>query len=262
MQLGKTHFLRIVHILAAGFLAVLFTSSGCNQDKAAVLTIAAASNMQFVMPKLIDAFKEETGHDALAVFSSSGKLTAQIIAGAPFDLFISADLKYPQKIIESGSIKTASQAFALGKLVLIVSKEVNFLEINDLQNEAIEHIAIANSVHAPFGKAAEQWLVSNTDFAALEHKMVYGDNVMQAVQFVQSGVAQAAIVAGSVSVELSGEQYELKDISGSATDSILKHASLVVSDDVNKAQLASAFQQFLAGDRALEILVSSGYRPL
>ena len=167
------------------------------------LTIAAAADLNFALRDLAARFEKQSGNKVRLSFGSSGNLFSQVQAGAPFDLFFSADVDYPQKVAASRMVDPDSvRTYAIGHLVLWVPNNSNLdpqkLKINLLTESEVRKIAIANPQHAPYGRAA---------MAALQHfglekrlaaKLVFGENISQTAQFVQSGNAQAGLIALSL----------------------------------------------------------------
>ena len=169
------------------------------------ITVAAAADLNFALKDLAGRFTKSTGTQVTFSFGASGNLYSQIQNGAPFDLFFSADSSYPQKLADAAQLETGSlRAYAAGHLVLWVPNSLGLdpqkLKMDLLSDPMVKRIAIANPQHAPYGQAA---------FAALEHfgfkdklaaKMVLGENIGQAAQFVQSGNAQAGLIALSLAL--------------------------------------------------------------
>src|SRR5215831_1631598 len=151
------------------------------------LRVAAASDLQTVMPEIAAAFQADSGHHAELIFGSSGNLFAQIQNGAPFDLFFSADREFPAKLVQSGRAQPRSSAvYAVGRLVLWLPPgakcEPQAEKWNCLLKPEIAKIAIANPVHAPYGRAAVQALQSAHLYEQVRAKLVFGENISQAAQ--------------------------------------------------------------------------------
>jgi len=167
------------------------------------ITVAAAADLNYALGELASGFESRTGIKVTMSFGASGNLYSQIQSGAPFDLFFSADEDYPKKLASAGTADASSlRIYALGHLVLWVPNNSPFdpqkSQMELLTQTGVTRIAIANPQHAPYGRAA---------MAALEHyglksrvadKLVFGENVSQAAQFVQSGNAQAGLIAMSL----------------------------------------------------------------
>ncbi len=168
------------------------------------ILIAAAADLQFALPELIQQFEKHGGGKVRVVFGSSGDFTSQIQNGAPYDMFFSADLMYPKHLDEAGLIEPGSiHHYADGKIVLWVLKSSN-IDVNRglavLLEPRIRKIAIANPQHAPYGRAAVATLTHENIYSRVKNKIVMAENVSQAAQFVDSGAAEAGIVALSLAV--------------------------------------------------------------
>lgn len=166
------------------------------------IAIAAAADLQFVMPELIQQFEKQTGQKVRVTFGSSGDFTSQIENGAPFDLFFSADLSYPKHLDAAGLIEPGSiYHYADGKIVLLALKSTSIDVTRGpkvLLDPRIHKIAIANPEHAPYGRAAVAALKQETLYAQVHDKIVLAENISQAAQFVDSGAAEVGIVALSL----------------------------------------------------------------
>ena len=195
----------------AFFILVAFSSVwGCGRSTPqggsapAVVRIAAAADLRFALDELTALFRKEHSDVAVSVsYGSSGTEYAQLLNRAPFDLFLSADVTYPRQLAERGlTLPNAEFTYAVGRIVLWVPAsspiDVAKLGMNALEAAGIAHIAIANSEHAPYGRAAEAAMRSAGVYDLVKSKLVFGENVSQALQFVQSGAADIGIVALSL----------------------------------------------------------------
>jgi molybdate transport system substrate-binding protein len=174
----------------------------CGPVQAARITVAAAADLKFAMDEIVSAFLVENPADAVeTVYGSSGRFFAQIQQGAPYDLFFSADIQYPRELAKAGLAGSAVQAYARGRLVLW-SPDPGVLRrgLEGLGDAGVRRIAIANPRHAPYGKRAEEALRAAGLWARVEGKLVYGENVAQTAQMVQSGNAQAGLIALSLAL--------------------------------------------------------------
>ncbi|MEO6187741.1 MAG: molybdate ABC transporter substrate-binding protein, partial [Ginsengibacter sp.] len=178
--------------------SLLFMLPACNEQRDQTLTIAVAANMQFAAKDLVNAFTSETGIKTKLIISSSGQLTAQIKAGAPFDVFISADMKYPMELFSSGHATKKPIVYAYGKLVLWSLVDSIAPSINTLTSARINHIAIANPKTAPYGMAAIEVLKRHALYEPLKNKLVYGESISQTNQFIISKSAGVGFTAKSV----------------------------------------------------------------
>jgi len=172
--------------------------------KPSPLRIAAAADLRYAMDDLVKAFRERHGEVRVeASYGSSGTFFAELTNHAPFDLFLSADLQYPHKLAEQGLVLPGSEfTYATGRIVVWTPRasaiDLERLGIKALRQPAVHHVAIANPAHAPYGRAAEAALRSLGVYDAVKDKLVLGENIAQAFQLVQSGAAEAGIVALSL----------------------------------------------------------------
>jgi molybdate transport system substrate-binding protein len=172
----------------------------CVSAFAQEITVAAAADLSAALPEIAAKYKSQTGREVTLVFGSSGNLTTQIRNGAPFDIFFSADEEYPQQLINAGlAEKDTLYRYAVGRLVLWVPNDspldLSKVGIEALLDPTVKKIAIANPQHAPYGRAAEAALRHYKIYDAVAAKLVLGENVSQAAQFVESGSAQAGLIA-------------------------------------------------------------------
>ena len=174
------------------------------------LRIAAAADLQPVLPALLDQFQQQTGIHAEATYQASAALTAQILNGAPFDIFLSADLGYPKRLIDSGVADTAGVVaangfsdsstpvtYAKGTLVLWTRKDSHWPtpSLETLRDPALQRLAIANPDRAPYGKAAMAALTTLKLADALKPKLVTAENIAQTAQFAETGNADAGLIS-------------------------------------------------------------------
>jgi len=184
--------------------ACLFLSSplGWAQEKksAPELRVAAAADLSAALAEIAQSYEHTTGVKVKLSFGASGALTQQIQNGAPFDLFFSADMDYPRQLVAAGYADGSTLfQYAVGKLVLWVPADsVLDLEhkgMNVVLDPAVKKIAVANPQHAPYGRAAVAALKHYGLYDRAADRLVLGENVAQAAQFVESGNAQAGFVA-------------------------------------------------------------------
>jgi molybdate transport system substrate-binding protein len=184
--------------------ACLFFSStlGWTQEKknAPELRVAAAADLSAALAEIAQTYEHKTGVKVKLSFGASGALTQQIQNGAPFDLFFSADMDYPQQLVAAGYADGVTlYQYAVGKLVLWVPAD-SVLDVaqkgmNVVLDPAVKKIAVANPQHAPYGRAAVAALKHYGLYDRAADRLVLGENVAQAAQFVESGNAQAGFVA-------------------------------------------------------------------
>jgi molybdate transport system substrate-binding protein len=168
--------------------------------------VAAAADLKFALDDVVKAFRRrQPDIDVKVTYGSSGNFFAQLSNRAPFDLFLSADVDYPRKLIEQGLADKQSEfLYAVGHLVLWVPKSsplaVEKLGVKVLLDPSVKKVAIANPRHAPYGRAAEAALRSLGVYQQVEDKLALGDNIAQTAQFVQSGAADIGLLALSLAV--------------------------------------------------------------
>ena len=168
------------------------------------LTVAAASDLQTVFPSLADQFQRASGHAVKPTFGSSGNFFAQIQNGAPFDIFFSADSDYP-KHLEAAHLAAPNslRVYARGRIVLWTRNDSGVdvrRGLAVLSDPRVRRIAIANPEHAPYGRAAVAALEHERLYGGVKSKLVLGENISQAAQFVQSGNADAGLLALSLAL--------------------------------------------------------------
>ena len=173
--------------------------------RAAEITVAAASDLNFVFKEIVADFEKKTGNRVKLSLGSSGNFYAQLSNGAPFDLFFSADIGYPRKLEEAGLAEPGTlYMYGVGRIVVWVPKgsliDVGSLGINALLHPSVKKIAIANPKHAPYGRAAVAAMEHYKVYEAVKDKLVLGENISQTAQFIQTGGADIGIIALSLAV--------------------------------------------------------------
>ncbi len=168
------------------------------------LRIAAASDLNFAFKELIAAYEQQTGGHVALTLGSSGNFYAQIVNGAPFDLYFSADIGYPKKLEEAGlTVPGTLIRYAVGRLVIWTphgSPLDPSTGLTVLRDSRIKKIAVANPKHAPYGRAAVAAMESAGILDGVRDKLVFGENISQAAQFVESGAADIGIIALSLAL--------------------------------------------------------------
>jgi molybdate transport system substrate-binding protein len=228
------------------------------------IRVAAAADLQSVMPEIAKAFEDKTGTHVDVSYGSSGNFFAQIQNGAPFDLFFSADDEFPQRLIQAGRAEPRSAAiYGVGSLVLwMPAKAKCDLQIekwNCLQKPEVSKIAIANPAHAPYGRAAVAALQAAHLYEQVRTKLVFGENVAQAAQFVQSGNAQAGILAHSQTLLAPMREGKRWEIPRDSYPRIAQTA--VVLKSAHDKSAAEAFVKFIVEGPGRELLQNAGFQP-
>lgn len=223
----------------------------------APLTVAAAADLQFAFTEIAALFEARTGQPVTLVFGSTGQLAQQIESGAPFDLFAAANIAFVEGLRDKGLIFDDSIAlYAEGRIVLAVNRETGVVAatLDDLRDPAIQRIAIANPEHAPYGVAAKEALIHSGVWDVVEPRLVYGENVRQTLQFIQTGDAQAGIVALSVA--------NVPEITWTLLDAHLHtplRQALAVVKASSQPDAARAFAAFINGPEGRPIMQRYGF---
>ena len=170
----------------------------CNAEHKNKLRIAVAANLQFAMPELVSDFSNRTGVECEIIISSSGKLTAQIIEGAPFDLLLSADMKYPQELYKRDFTLFEPDIYAYGNLILWTLHEDVEPDLQTLLSDQVSYVAIGNPKTAPYGISALEVIRRSGMEEKLNKKLVYGESVAQTNQFIISKSVDLGFTSKSV----------------------------------------------------------------
>jgi molybdate transport system substrate-binding protein len=218
------------------------------------LLVAAASDLSGLQAFLYQSFKDETGYQVRFTFTSSGLLAQQIANGAPYDVFLSADQKRVKELDAAGHLVEGTVVdYAEGRLGLW-SKSGRFKKLEDLTDVPLLHLSIANPAHAPYGVAAKAALVRAGLWEKLKDRVVYGESVRGALQFAESGNAEATITAWALVVHRNGVI-----VSSDLHAPILQSGAAVKRGNVEGAKL---FLKFLTGPAGQKLLLQSGFSPV
>lgn len=232
-------------------LLVVFLVSCKSENKQSPLHIAVASNLQYVMQDIVQLYETETGRPCYVTSSSSGKLTAQIRSGAPYDIFLSADMDYPKILYELG-LCTEAQVFAHGHLVLWSIDEN--IELNHILTEN-SRVAIANPAIAPYGRAAQSYLDKMKDG---EIEIIKGESIAQVNQYIMNGAVDAGITSLSSvlaeSMKNKGQWIQLDDKLYPA----LAHGYVSINRK-GRGALIKDFENFLFSKSVQKLLEKNGY---
>jgi molybdate transport system substrate-binding protein len=227
------------------------------------ITVAAAADMNVVLPELAARYTKQTGQVVKLSFGSSGNLTNQIRNGAPFDVFFSADEEYPKQLVADGlAVGNSLYRYAVGRLVLWVPNQsaldLQRLGVRALLDPSVKKCAIANPQHGPYGRAAEAALKHFGIYDQVAAKLVLGENVAQAAQFVESGNAQAGLIALSHALAPSMKKegsYWTVPLDSYPT---LNQAAVVLLG--SKSQVAARkFLEFVRAPQATSLLEEYGF---
>lgn len=248
--------------LSLFLLSVLIVITACNKQENLPLRIATAANMQFAMEALVDDFEKKTEISCEIITGSSGKLTAQIKAGAPYDIFASADMEYPNELSKNGLTTDAPKVYAYGTLVLWTTEKTDSLSVSYLNSDRVKHIAVADEKLAPYGAAAMQYLEATGMKERLKDKFVFAQSISGVNQYITSKTAEAGFTAKSVVVspEMKATGCWIA-IPQTYYDPIAQGAVLLKQNEASKKSVNNAkqFYNYLFSDKAQIILNQYGY---
>ena len=240
---------------AAG-IALVWAGLFAGSAAAGQANVAVAANFTEAAKEIAAAFKAETGHDALLSFGSTGQLYTQITQEAPFEVFLAADEARPAKALDEGyGVEGTDFTYAVGRIVLWSTDGDLVKGEETLADGAFEKIAIANPETAPYGAAAVAAMKGLGVYDALAAKIVQGNNIAQAFQFVQTGNAELGFVAAS---QIAGSEAGSGwDVPADLYAPIRQDAVLLKKGEANEA--AQAFLDFLKGPDAAAVIEKYGY---
>jgi molybdate transport system substrate-binding protein len=235
-----------------------FASVASSQE----LRIAAAADLKFAMDDLVGQYEKQSRTKVSVTYGSSGNLFSQLENGAPFDLFFSADSEYVKKLEAAGFAEPGTaRLYAIG-LIVIWTPADSKVDVpgqgwKALLNPAVEKIAVANPDHAPYGRAAISALQKAGIYDAVKSKLVYGENISQAAQFVQSGTAHAGIIALSLAKSPAMRDGQRWDIPANLY-APLEQTAVVLKSSANKTA-ARAFLDFVLSPAGRGTLAKYGF---
>lgn len=246
------------HILAA-FLALFLIASASSAQT--VPTVAAASDLKFALEEIAANYKADKDQDVKLVFGSSGVLWQQVKNGAPFGLLMSADEAYVDDLYKNGLTIDKGNLYAIGRIVLLEKKSSPIKLSADKEGliraiQAARKIAIANPEHAPYGRAAKEYLMSMGVWDQAQAKLVFGENISQATMFALTGSADFAISALSLA---SSPQIQAQSTSAPIPDSLHKPLKQKMALLKNNSASAKDFYQYLQEARSRQVMVRYGF---
>lgn len=264
MRMAVLRFRNAVRVAALSVLALVNCTAFARRQLAAPnpkIRLAAAADLQFAMTDLAAEFEKQTATKVDVTYGSSGNFFAQIANGAPFDLFFSADMDYPRRLEAEGLAEPGTLCeYAIGHMVIWTPSDaktdVAKQRWEALLDPSVEKIALANPEHAPYGRAAVAALRSAGLYAQLLPKLVYGENVAQAAQFVQSGNAQAGFLPLSMALSPAmnaGKWWELL-----AGYPAIEQGAILLKQAGNKAA-ARRFLDFVKSEAGRRTLRKYGF---
>ena len=243
-------------LLVLGTAAMVFASV-VHAEK---FTIAAASDLRFALDDIAEIYRHQhADHDFNIIYGSSGKMTTQIMNGAPYDVFFAADIAFPERLQEAGFTATEPEVYAIGRIVIWSNTlDASELRLEDLPTDPrIRRIAIAQPSHAPYGLRAQEAMESVGVWGAVQPRLVFGENIAHAAQMVESGAANVGIIALSLVrfPSLAKHPFHLVD---DGLHNPLTQA-FVVTRRAGNNEAAQTFARFMETDEAHEIMQRYGF---
>jgi molybdate transport system substrate-binding protein len=241
---------------------VFFLARGEARPQVKEVPIAAAADLKFAMTELAGQFERQTGTKVNVTYGSSGNFFSQLRNGAPFDLFFSADIDYPRKLEAAGLAEPGTlHEYAMGRIVIWTPADAKVDVAKEgwkaLLDPRVQKIAIANPEHAPYGRAAVAALEKAGIYDQVKAKLVYGENISQAAQFVQSGNAQAGIIALSLAISPAMKDGKSWEIPANMHPGI-EQGAIVMKNAKNK-DTARAFLEFVKSEAGRALLAKYGF---
>lgn len=240
-------------------LALLLVSA--TRGFAAELTVAVAANVQYPFEELEAIFEKKTGITVEPVIGSSGKLTAQIENGAPFDILISADMDYPEALHEKGLTYNDPAVYGYGRLVIWTINDLDLSKgIDVLTDAGVRKIAVASPKTAPYGRQAVNALKFYGVYDEVLDKLVYGESIAQVNQFISTRAADLGITAMSVvlapNMKDKGKWIEIDKVS---YEPIAQGVVILKYAQDHNPEAARKFFEFLFSDEAKTVFRKYGY---
>jgi molybdate transport system substrate-binding protein len=256
----KSVWLRLLKVLL--LLTVLPLAQGGVRGQGKEVRIAAAADLKFAMEELAGQFEKQTGTKVDVTHGSSGNFFSQLQNGAPFDVFFSADIEYPKKLEAAGLAEPGTlYEYAVGRIVIWTPADAKVDVVKEgwkaLLDERVQKIAIANPEHAPYGRAAVAAMQKAGIYDQVKAKLVFGENISQAAQFVQSGNAQAGVIALSLAISPPMNDGKRWGIPAELHAPIVQGA-IVLRNAKNKGA-ALAFLEFVKSDAGRALLSKYGF---
>ena len=237
------------------FSLLLFSAAVFGQN----LRVAVAANLQGVIKVLAKDFKEKTGIEVEPIIGSSGNLATQIKNGAPFDVFLSADITFPESLFNEGFSNKAPEVYAYGIFVIVSTQDIGFENWERLLlSPRINKIAIANPKIAPYGKAAEEALTKKGIWTSVQPKIVQGESIAQVNTYITTGVAEVGFTTQSLIKDSEGKTKLYWKLIDPKSYTPIKQGMVIIKATKNIAEAEKFYQYILSAD-AKKILKEYGY---
>ena len=238
---------------------LLFNSSLSSAGEA---RIAAASSLSFVLEEIVDQFLNETGHRIRISFASSGTLTRQIEQGAPFELFLSADESYIEKLYQQNITRDRGEVYAYGQLAFVVTNQQKSTAANlstitkRLEEKSIKRFSIPNPELAPYGRIAKQALKRTKLWKTISPILIIGENASQSAMFMKTGSVDAALLPHSLAIILQKKNIGNFQLIPEDLYDPLNHRMVLLKD---AEKVAEAFYHYLRQPFAQNIFIAHGF---
>ncbi len=248
----------MIRYLFCLLISVFFLECNTSKKDKNKLLIATAASTQFALKELVISFEKKYAVSIDLILGSSGKLTTQILNGAPYDLFFSANMKYPAILFEKGKTIHKPIMYGYGIPVLWTTKEeIKFDSLpSSLIHTNIKHIVVANPHNAPYGEKAIQFFKDYKIYSELENKLVYGENISHVNEYILNKTADFGIGAKSIvlSPKLEGKGC-FKELNKKYW---IKQGVVIIKND-NLPELKQKFLEYIQSEEGIEILKRFGY---
>lgn len=246
------------------FIGGLFFFVACTEgtevnEENKTIQIAVAANMQFTMDSIAQLFKEAHGIECKVSANSSGMLTAQIEKGAPFDVFVSANMRYPKKLVESG-FGESPEVYAYGRLAVVYGKGEVYTTVEEvLSSDKVKRVAVADAKTAPYGMAAKEFLTNTELLEEYGDKIVYGESIGQVNQYLTTGAVDAAFTSYSFIAKF-GNKYNFMEADSDYFSKIEQGVLILKNGKEKHPKESRKFVEFLKSEACEDVLTYFGYR--
>lgn len=221
------------------------------------IMVLAAASLKFVLEDIKAEFLKNRSNDSIEIsYIASGKAYNQIINGSPAHFFIAADTSYPQKLYDEKQTNDKPQNYVKGKLVLVsYDKSLKLTSLEALKDSKISKIALPNPKLAPYGVAGEESLKKSKLYDDIKHKIVLGESIGQAYQYIKTGASEVGFNALSMVIKDNNANYLIVD--SSLYTPILQ--AMIVTKNGSDSKLTKDFRDYILSKKAQEIFASYGY---
>ncbi|MGN6180261.1 MAG: molybdate ABC transporter substrate-binding protein [Mucilaginibacter sp.] len=250
----KNIILSRVKIVATAVCFFIFSSSFAQN-----LKVAAAANLQGIIKVLSTDFTKKTGIGVDPIIGASGNLVAQVRNGAPFDIFLSADMSYPQTLYTGGFTITKPVVYASGSLIICSNKNIGFENWErELLTPSVKKIAIATPNIAPYGRAAEEALGKKGILSEIQSKIVFGESISQVNTYITTGTVDAGFTTQSLIKDLAGKTTLYYKVIDPKTYSPIQQGMVILKHAAGNAN-AEKFYQYILSPEAQKVFREYGY---